>query len=254
MPTPGKPLSEYEYEVIARAVAYILVSEAAEQQSEVAELTLLADRCDAQSDHGGHADVPGHVLRRWADGWTAALVALAEAKKREVPEGWLIDEASSLEKDLLVSASWRDLPERGYFVSRLSDRNCEEFGQHPAGGFDTIMDAIRAAEEEGGKRWVTDVNGRRPAVPSTPNPVCERGAEARKSKWSPDWPTEPGWYWFFGKRFGTEDCPTTLEVAEVRQGSVMAFGTSGHHLLRELGATGLWLPLETPELPEEVRP
>lgn len=70
--------------------------------------------------------------------------------------------------------------------------------------------------------------------------------------WSPSWPTKPGWYWFYGKRFRLSDKDEfhPVEVHGTADPGVMAYVTRGHFLHPEEGATGLWLPMQTPELPE----
>ncbi len=85
------------------------------------------------------------------------------------------------------------------------------------------------------------------------------------SEWTRDWPTEPGWYWFYGWAYGritrangNPEAPR-LEAAQVHQ----AGSGSGQHLMhirtgqfmyKSEGAIGLWLPMDVPELPELEAP
>ena len=98
------------------------------------------------------------------------------------------------------------------------------------------------------------------------NKVVARREEEQASKvrdwqepllpsWSPEWPTEPGWYWFYGWEFGAStSVEAALDTVEVfASGGALVYIRSGHALRKEKGATGLWLPLETPEVPEEVK-
>lgn len=72
--------------------------------------------------------------------------------------------------------------------------------------------------------------------------------------WSPEWPTKPGWYWFWGwpsreaKRLGQDK---RLMSTDVRTCATGLMSTSSGRFLFEGDTDGLWLPLETPELPEE---
>lgn len=68
--------------------------------------------------------------------------------------------------------------------------------------------------------------------------------------WSKDWPTEPGYYWFYGWRISSDYNPR-LHFAKVYQavsGLIVAVG--GCSISREDGADGYWMPVRVPEAPE----
>ena len=72
--------------------------------------------------------------------------------------------------------------------------------------------------------------------------------------WSPSWPTEPGWYWFYGKASeNAEVRGPNLAMAYTADAFLHVSLMRGYHIRQDLGATGLWLPLQTPEVPEEVK-
>lgn len=81
------------------------------------------------------------------------------------------------------------------------------------------------------------------------------GLEDPTPSWSPEWPTEPGWYWFYGKRFRSSDKDELhpVQVYGTASPDVKCYA-AGSAFIYEESATGLWLPLETPELPEEETP
>jgi hypothetical protein len=72
--------------------------------------------------------------------------------------------------------------------------------------------------------------------------------------WTEEWPTTPGWYWFWGQCFrswkGDEWSPNLYSVVVRRCSNGLAFVTNGHFMYQEEGAEGLWLLTVLPELPE----
>jgi len=80
-----------------------------------------------------------------------------------------------------------------------------------------------------------------------------------QSKWTNEWPTVPGSYWFFGWRFGDRDTDPELSYVEVADGGVsaqtqtkvLAFITRGHFLYRT-SAVGFWQLCDMPELPQHL--
>lgn len=74
--------------------------------------------------------------------------------------------------------------------------------------------------------------------------------------WSEDWPTEPGYYWFYGWCFrawhGTRNEPPKLHFVQVRRiANGLALVTDGHFLYKAEGGEGLWAPATLPELPTQ---
>ncbi len=74
-----------------------------------------------------------------------------------------------------------------------------------------------------------------------------------KPLWSKDWPTEPGYYWFYGWcwRGWRDDHTPELHYVEVALDSTgkPMYITNGHFLYKAEGADGFWLPVKLPELP-----
>lgn len=68
------------------------------------------------------------------------------------------------------------------------------------------------------------------------------------SKWSSEWPIEPGHYWFYGTRYENEEPELChIEVWKCQNG--VAYVVRGSFMYQS-EANGVWLPLETPELPK----
>ena len=73
-------------------------------------------------------------------------------------------------------------------------------------------------------------------------------------RWIEEWPTEPGWYWFYGwmSSFGVRNRHPDTYLVVVRQDS------TGHPILisgsrfiyREEGATGKWAQMKLPTPPK----
>ena len=70
--------------------------------------------------------------------------------------------------------------------------------------------------------------------------------------WSTTWPTEIGYYWFFGVCW-RGDAPELCFV-KVRRTSndALVYITNGHFLWRSEGANGFWQPAVLPELPTGI--
>ncbi len=46
-----------------------------------------------------------------------------------------------------------------------------------------------------------------------------------KNEWTTDWPTAPGWYWFYGRRYGEEmHSLGTVEVSKASNGVIRVLG------------------------------
>jgi len=77
------------------------------------------------------------------------------------------------------------------------------------------------------------------------------------SKWTKDWPTEEGDYWFYGWRFGDmnrntgkQDPPEFSHVEVRRNGSgQLMLITRGHFFYKAEGAIGVFLKIDLPTPP-----
>lgn len=73
--------------------------------------------------------------------------------------------------------------------------------------------------------------------------------------WTPEWPTKPGSYWFYGYRFcrfDEADKPELCFVQVRMSGNKKPmYVTHGHFMYKEGGASGLWQKAVLPELPKE---
>ena len=71
-----------------------------------------------------------------------------------------------------------------------------------------------------------------------------------------DWPTEPGYYWFYGWPSGDTDLPVQLVTGRAASGALNRNGTRDLHVTArghfayKSEAVGKWLPLSEPELPD----
>lgn len=68
-------------------------------------------------------------------------------------------------------------------------------------------------------------------------------------EWSKEWPSKPGWYWFYGQQFKGEE--NELKAVEVFiSGSNKPVVSAGSHFIfkSEVGDCR-WLPIEKPSLP-----
>lgn len=72
-------------------------------------------------------------------------------------------------------------------------------------------------------------------------------------EWTDVWPSEQGWYWFFGVRSAMRQKPELVPVV-VRHGADARpfYIAAGAFLYREEGATGRWLRLPLPSAPKET--
>ena len=73
--------------------------------------------------------------------------------------------------------------------------------------------------------------------------------------WTRTWPTEPGWYWFYGWCWKLLAGESEMHLVKVRtDGSEKPFHvTNGHFLWKGEGADGWWQKAILPDPPEEVK-
>jgi hypothetical protein len=79
-----------------------------------------------------------------------------------------------------------------------------------------------------------------------------------KTEWTEEWPTEPGYYWFYGWCWRSEirdgKAPRFFYVRVRPCSNSMMYVTDGHFMYEEEGGYGLWSKAQLPELPEITRP
>lgn len=69
-------------------------------------------------------------------------------------------------------------------------------------------------------------------------------------EWIDEWPTRPGWYWFYGQCFGDRTGQPEFHYVKVTKTSnSIAYLTGGHFLYPSEHAEGVWQPVVFPALP-----
>jgi hypothetical protein len=76
--------------------------------------------------------------------------------------------------------------------------------------------------------------------------------------WVTDWPTEEGWYWFFGKQW-SKATENTLDIIKVKycgppERRFITYTCNGGFVYKSDDMVGKWLALPTPLLPLEEEP
>ena len=70
--------------------------------------------------------------------------------------------------------------------------------------------------------------------------------------WSKEWPTEPGWYWFYGDPFNKAKHWIRLNTVKIVQTSKsIALICNGNFMYKQEASDGFWTPIIIPELPKE---
>lgn len=70
--------------------------------------------------------------------------------------------------------------------------------------------------------------------------------------WTTEWPTEPGFYWFYGWPYRDREREPEwcfVRVSQIANKKPM-YATNGHVMYKSDGGTGKWLPVVLPEAPE----
>ena len=72
------------------------------------------------------------------------------------------------------------------------------------------------------------------------------------TNWQNEWPSEIGYWWFYGKCFGRAETEKAewhfVKVIKTQKPNVFVYITDGHFLYKEEGATGRWTKVQFPEL------
>lgn len=74
------------------------------------------------------------------------------------------------------------------------------------------------------------------------------------TEWTKEWPTEPGWYWFYGQKFrgwNDDGDPQLYMVIVHKTRNGVACVVDGHFMYAQEGAWGWWQPAILPDLPED---
>ena len=76
-------------------------------------------------------------------------------------------------------------------------------------------------------------------------------ASGAQDRWTTEWPTAPGDYWFYGWCFRNRKHVAELNFVKARPTrNSLCLVTNGHFLYREEGGYGMWLSARLPYLPE----
>ena len=74
---------------------------------------------------------------------------------------------------------------------------------------------------------------------------------ATENEWTPDWPTEHGWYWFYGHKYGEEKVSiTVVRVRKVTDGVVRVI--DGAFMYKGEKHRGVFQRISTPVIPAEI--
>lgn len=71
--------------------------------------------------------------------------------------------------------------------------------------------------------------------------------------WSKVWPTEPGWFWFYGSLFHNSPKKIVpVEVVRDRSAKLVYIATGTFLYKSETSGTSFWLPLRVPDPPRII--
>ncbi len=77
------------------------------------------------------------------------------------------------------------------------------------------------------------------------------GETMPKNEWTSDWPTKPGWYWFYGQKYGeVERSMSTIRVRRAMNGVYRVI--DGHFMYQQEGHRGMFQRIPTPVVPTEI--
>jgi hypothetical protein len=75
------------------------------------------------------------------------------------------------------------------------------------------------------------------------------GRSKRTEKWTEEWPSEPGWYWMWGKRFPKSEKPELRPVQFIRSTCGLLAIDGGSFLYQQDAGEVVWQPIVMPGLP-----
>jgi len=77
--------------------------------------------------------------------------------------------------------------------------------------------------------------------------------EMMERTWTHEWPIEPGWYWFYGWQFKSEERdgkqPRLHSVRVVKVANGFAYICDGNFMYKEEAGHGFWAKAQIPPLP-----
>jgi hypothetical protein len=76
-----------------------------------------------------------------------------------------------------------------------------------------------------------------------------------KREWTKQWPTQSGWYWFYGFLWG-QNGSTPPEARPIRMVKISkgVLGDAGGFMIYETEAEGVWQEIDLPILPKGANP
>ena len=75
-----------------------------------------------------------------------------------------------------------------------------------------------------------------------------------KSEWARKWPTELGWYWFYGDPHSKKSGDKFKRLYPVKVNKIingLSCVVEGHYMFKSEASDGLWTKMIVPEKPEE---
>lgn len=72
-----------------------------------------------------------------------------------------------------------------------------------------------------------------------------------ENEWTSDWPTEPGWYWFYGYKYGEARLSIgTVSIKTISNGIMTVM--DGHFMYQQEGHVGVFQRIPTPVIPPHI--
>jgi len=72
--------------------------------------------------------------------------------------------------------------------------------------------------------------------------------------WTYSWPTEPGWYWYYGDPYSLQNEPRHVYMRPVKASkgqNAMMFVTEGQFMYKSVaGPDGVWTKMNVPDDPQ----
>ena len=72
--------------------------------------------------------------------------------------------------------------------------------------------------------------------------------------WTHDWPTKPGWYWFYGDPHGNRYKDQFVRLYPVRVGKIsngLSYVAEGNFTFKSQASDGVWTKMIVPSEPPE---